>query len=65
MFDPLVLASVTRGCRGLFEGPLGLFEDLFDPQVDQAGLDLEFLGQVGDRLLPGQMPPDNLGLLFR
>ena len=56
---------MTALVRHAHDEQLGLFEHLFDPQVDQTGLDLEFVGQIGDRLLPCQMPSDNLGLLFR
>jgi hypothetical protein len=50
---------------GAFEGPFGLGQNLVDPEMDQTGLDLQFLGQLRNRLLVGEMATDDLGLLFR
>jgi hypothetical protein len=46
-----------------FEGVLGLIENLPDPQVNLARLDLEFLRQPGNRLLAAQMPANDVCLL--
>lgn len=37
---------------------------LVDPVVDQARRHAELIGQIADRLLAGQMPADDLGLLL-
>jgi hypothetical protein len=45
-------AFASAGLKGSF----GLVEQLFHPEVDLARLDGELLGQVGNRLLSGQVP---------
>jgi hypothetical protein len=55
-------AAVVAG--GAVEGLLCPGEDLVDPGVDQAGLEPELFGQLGDGLFAGEVSADDLGLLF-
>ena len=66
MLDAAVFGLLHAAIAGgALEGAFRLGQDLVDPEVDQTGLDLQFLSQLGDRLLAGQMATDDLGLLFR
>jgi hypothetical protein len=43
---------------------LRLVKDELNPIVDLAGLEAELIGEVGDRLLAGEVATDDLSLLF-
>jgi hypothetical protein len=47
---------------GRLESDLGLIQDLFDPQMDQAGLNLKFRGQVTDGNLVAQVTSNRVRL---
>ena len=58
----LGLFDATVASRPL-ESLVGLVENPFDPVMDLAGLDSQFIGQVADSLLAAQVPPHHLCLL--
>jgi len=65
LLDPPAIglgAAVVAG--GAFESLLGLGQDLVDPGVDEAGLEAELFGQLGDGFFAGEVSADDLSLLF-
>jgi hypothetical protein len=64
LFDATLLRVLGPAVAGrAFEGALGLGEDLVHPEMDDTGLDLQFISQIGDGFLVGQMPTDDVVFL--
>jgi hypothetical protein len=55
----------TRAAGGPLTGLVALSEQSVDPQLNLAGLQAEFFSDGRDRLLVGQMAPDDLGFVCR
>ena len=56
------VAPAAKGIHHAYLG--GLIENVPDPEVNLAGLNAQFIGQVGNRLLAAQMPAHNIRFLL-
>lgn len=59
-----LLVALLRGVALTLEGGGTVFEELLQPVVEDAGLQLEFFTKGGNRNLVDQMPAQDRDLLF-